>query len=79
MNNVINKDNLPNPVILHKLAKARMPFGKYTNCLLLDLPESYIAWFSQKGFPEGELGNMLQLVLEVKSNGLEYLFDRLRE
>jgi hypothetical protein len=78
MDNIINKDNLPDPVILRKLAKTRMPFGKYANCPLLDLPESYVAWFSQKGFPEGELGNMLQLVLEIKSNGLEYLLDRLR-
>lgn len=76
-----NKNHLPipNPAILQKLAKARMPFGKYTNCPLLDLPEPYVTWFSQKGFPKGELGQMLQILHEVKSNGLEYLFDRLRD
>ena len=58
-----------------KLAKARMPFGKYSNRLLIDLPESYIIWFKEKGFPKGELGKMLGLVYEIKLNGLEYLFD----
>ncbi len=78
MNNIENNNHLPDPVILRKLVKARMPFGKYTNCPLLDLPGPYVAWFSQKGFPEGELGQMLQILHEVKSNGLEYLFDRFR-
>lgn len=78
MDNIENNNHLPGPVILRKLVKARMPFGKYTNCPLLDLPGSYVAWFSQKGFPEGELGQMLRILHEIKSNGLEYLFDRFR-
>jgi len=28
----------------------------------------------EKGFPEGELGRMLNTLYEVKVNGLEYLF-----
>ena len=60
------------------LASARMPFGKYAGRLLIDLPESYLVWFSQEGFPEGKLGNMLGIVYEIKVNGLEYLFDPLR-
>ena len=59
---------------LMALATARMPFGKYQGRLLLDLPEPYIVWFAQKGFPEGDLGRMLQAVYEIKVNGLEYLF-----
>ena len=55
-----------------------MPFGKYQGRLLLDLPERYVVWFSQKGFPEGELGLMLSIVYEVKLNGLEYLFKPLK-
>ncbi|WP_020585598.1 putative quorum-sensing-regulated virulence factor [Desulfobacter curvatus] len=27
-----------------------------------------------KGFPEGKLGRLLQIVYEIKLNGLEYLF-----
>ncbi len=63
---------------LLKIAKMRMPFGKYKDMLLIDLPEWYIVWFAQNGFPEGELGNMLKSVYEIKLNGLEYLFKPLR-
>ena len=63
---------------LIKLANARMPFGKYEGRLLIDLPEPYVVWFANKGFPKGELGNMLAIVYEIKLNGLEYLFEPLR-
>ena len=61
-----------------KLARARMPFGKYAGILLVDLPEPYLVWFRKEGFPDGELGAMLQCMYEIKLNGLEYLFDPLR-
>lgn len=61
------------------LASMRMPFGKYAGRLLIDLPEPYVVWFAQEGFPKGELGEMLQTVYEIKVNGLEYLFDPLRQ
>ncbi len=61
-----------------ELAKMKMPFGKYKGRLLIDLPEPYVVWFSQKGFPNGKLGDMLQTVYEIKVNGLEYLFKPLR-
>jgi len=67
-----------NPELLLKLAQYRMPFGKYANRLLIDLPEPYVVWFANKGFPKGELGNLLAIVLEIKINGLEYLFQPLR-
>lgn len=63
---------------LLKLAAYRMPFGKYKNQLLIDLPEPYVVWFANQGFPPGELGKMLAIVHEVKVNGLEALFDPLR-
>ena len=56
------------------LATTKMPFGKYKGLRLVDLPERYLVWFSQKGFPKGKLGEMLQAVYEIKLNGLEYLF-----
>ncbi len=65
--------------LLLELAKARMPFGKYTGRLLIDLPEPYIVWFAGKGFPAGKLGRMLETVYEIKVNGLEYLFEPLRK
>ncbi|KJR97473.1 MAG: hypothetical protein VR65_24195 [Desulfobulbaceae bacterium BRH_c16a] len=63
---------------LLELAKMTMPFGKYSGRLLIDLPEAYVVWFSQKGFPKGRLGEMLAIVYEIKVNGLEYLFEPLR-
>jgi len=63
---------------LLELADMRMPFGKYAGRRLVDLPEPYVVWFSQQGFPSGKLGKMLQTVYEIKVNGLEYLFEPLR-
>lgn len=65
--------------LLLKLASMKMPFGKYRDRLLIDLPEPYVVWFAQQGFPEGKLGEMLAIVYEIKVNGLEYLFDPLRQ
>jgi uncharacterized protein (DUF3820 family) len=67
----------PNELLV--LAAMRMPFGKYQGRLLIDLPEPYVIWFANKGFPEGELGRMLRTVYEIKVNGLEYLFTPLRK
>jgi uncharacterized protein (DUF3820 family) len=67
------------PSDLLALAAMRMPFGKYKGRLLIDLPEPYVVWFANKGFPEGKLGMMLRTVYEIKVNGLEYLFTPLRQ
>jgi uncharacterized protein (DUF3820 family) len=63
---------------LLELARMEMPFGKYAGRLLIDLPEPYVVWFGQQGFPRGKLGKMLAIVYEIKVNGLEYLFEPLR-
>ena len=60
-----------NPEILERLANFKMPFGRYGGRLLIDLPESYVCWFQRKGFPPGEVGELLSLLYEVKLNGLE--------
>ena len=54
-----------------------MPFGKYNGRTLCDLPEPYLVWFKQKGFPKGQLGNMLAEVYEIQLNGLEFLIRKL--
>ena len=59
--------------LLIKLAHTRMPFGKYEGRYLIDLPEYYIVWYNNKGFPKGLLGDQLRLVYELKLNGLENL------
>ena len=63
---------------LVKIARWNMPFGKYQSHLLLDLPEAYLLWFVDRGFPQGELGRLMQLCLEIKINGLEGLLDPFR-
>ena len=55
-----------------KLAiNTKMPFGKYAGRSLLLLPEPYLVWFKQQGFPDTQLGAQLAMMYEVKLNGLE--------
>jgi len=68
------KEETPDSEVLLKIAKTEMPFGKYKGRRLMDLPEPYLIWLANSGFPKGSLGNMLSIVYEVKLNGLEYLF-----
>lgn len=58
---------------LVKLANTKMPFGKYKGWYLVNIPEPYYVWFRQKGFPDGNLGNLLREMYEIKVNGLEGL------
>ena len=63
---------------LQKLVTVRMPYGKYQGRLLADLPGAYLAWFARTGFPNGELGRLLALMLEIDHNGLSRLLEPLR-
>lgn len=56
-----------------------MPFGKYEGYYLIDIPEFYIVWYRNKGFPNGTLGEQLQLVYELKLNGLEDMIRNIRK
>lgn len=64
---------------LIQLANTTMPFGKYAGRVIIDLPEEYLLWFAHKGFPDGQLGELLALALEIKVNGQEDLLNPLRE
>ena len=68
-----------NPQILVDLVSVRMPFGKYKGRILCDLPEPYLVWFRQKGFPSGQIGIQLSALYEIKLNGLEYLLKPIRK
>lgn len=63
---------------LNLLVTRQMPFGKYKGRLLADLPGNYLAWFAREGFPQGELGRLLALMLELDHNGLAHLLTPLR-
>ncbi len=65
------------PTILIEIARGRMPFGKYANTPYLNMPEPYLTWFAQQGWPNGRLGVVLATLHEIKINGLEGLIRRL--
>ncbi|WP_410222022.1 DUF3820 family protein [Pedobacter sp.] len=71
--------NGPDPQLLKDLVEMKMPFGKYQGRQLCDLPEAYLLWFKQKGFPRGKLGILLETLYEIKLNGLEHLLSPLRK
>ncbi|MBG7611837.1 DUF3820 family protein [Polaribacter sp. BAL334] len=74
----MEENNIQNQQFLLELSKAKMPFGKFKNQYLIDLPEYYIVWFKNQGFPSGKLGQQLGLVYELKLNGLEDLVREIR-
>ena len=65
--------------ILIQIVTTKMPFGKYKDTLLCDLPMAYLEWFLRKdGFPAGKLGQQLATVYEIKLNGLEAILKDLK-
>jgi uncharacterized protein len=64
---------------LMQLVTLRMPYGKYKDRLIADLPGHYLNWFARDGFPKGELGRLLQLMQEIDHNGLKDLLQPLRD
>lgn len=67
------------PKILKDICQVKMPFGKYKETILADLPISYLEWFVRNGgFPQGKLGMQLATIYEIKLNGLMDLLKPLR-
>ncbi len=69
---------LPDPTILIELANTKMPYGKYAGRVLVDLPEPYVVWLANNAMPKGKLGEQMQMLYEIKVNGLEGLLKPLR-
>ncbi len=68
----------PDKELLLSLVKNTMPYGKYKGTLLCNIPEYYLVWFKQQGFPKGKLGQQLETMYDIKINGLEYLLEPLK-
>ena len=68
-----------NPNLLTELVEMKMPFGRFKNRVLCDLPVSYLEWFAREGFPKGKLGMLLSTIYEIKINGLEDLLKPLKK
>lgn len=58
---------------LIKMVLQKMPFGQYKGRYITGLPVHYLEWFARKGFPDGQLGQHLSTMYEIKINGLEHV------
>lgn len=71
---------------LASIERMHMPFGKFgpqhfppRGVPIYDLPAEYLAWFAQKGFPKGRLGELLKIVHQMKVDGSDFAFDPMRK
>lgn len=64
---------------LRAIVNQEMPFGRFKGRKLIDLPEPYVVWFKNEGFPRGKLGERLAVMYEIKLNGLEAILRPLVE
>ncbi len=58
---------------LELLLTTPMPFGKHQGTVIADLPANYLHWFAREGFPQGRIGQLLELMFEIDHNGLSEL------
>ncbi len=72
--------------LLLEIGKTRIPFGKFgikayppAGVPIMDLPPEYLSWFQERGFPKGRLGELMAQVCEIKSVGMDSVFDPLRQ
>lgn len=64
---------------LADLEDFRMPFGRYRDRPIHELPLEYLLWFQERdGFPGGKLGRLMKQVCTIKSEGADFVFDPLR-
>lgn len=72
--------------LLIEIGKTRIPFGKFgikayppAGVPIMDLPMEYLCWFLERGFPKGRLGELMAQVCEIKSVGMDAIFEPLRQ
>lgn len=66
------------PKLLLAIVQTKMPFGKYKDTLVCDIPVHYLEWMAREGMPAGKLGMLLNTVLVIKSNGLQPIIANLK-
>ena len=66
------------PEDLELLVTRQMPFGRYKGRIIADLPGHYLNWFARVGFPDGEIGRLLELMQEIDHNGLKAILTPIR-
>lgn len=76
---VVGRPVEPDPSVLIEIARREMPFGRYAGRRLIDLPEPYVVWMKERGWPRGRLGHLLATLYEIKANGLEPMLASLRD
>ena len=64
---------------LEEIARTVMPFGRCAGQHLHELPAEYLQWFAAKGWPKGRLGQLMQMVYQMKADGSEVAFDPFRD
>jgi uncharacterized protein len=71
--------------LLVEIGGTRIPFGKFgikfyppSGVPIMDLPIEYLCWFYERGFPKEGWGELMAQVLEIKSVGMDSVFDPLR-
>ena len=79
----IDRDDMES--LLEEIGRLYMPFGKFGPAAypprgvpIMDLPPEYLAWFAERGFPGGRLGELMSVVFEIKQNGADGVFQPLR-
>jgi uncharacterized protein (DUF3820 family) len=72
--------------LLAEIGQTHIPFGKFgikayppAGVPIIDLPNEYLAWFHERGYPKGRLGELMAQVFEIKSVGMDSVFDPLRQ
>jgi len=80
----IDREDFKN--LLEEIGATHIPFGKFgikayppAGVPIMDLPEEYLAWFKERGFPKGRLGELMAQVFEIKAVGMDLVFDPLRQ
>ncbi|MEI6349691.1 MAG: DUF3820 family protein [Verrucomicrobiota bacterium] len=60
---------------LAEIGRTVMPFGRFQGRRLHELPAEYLQWFATKGWPRGRIGELMQIVYQMKADGSDVAFD----